>query len=177
MAKSQPQTILTPDELDARTHFNCFCGMPTRYSAGEYWGFLELFRRNDFIYTELATSRDGRSFQRLPERPKLIDFGPKGAWDDERKGRSWKPVLDDPASAINDAAFRWYPKGGNLGVAIRTDRWRLVEWTKTGEPPVHELYDQSADPQNDVNIAEKLEHADLISAVSKQLRVRFAVRP
>lgn len=79
---SQPQTILVPDETDAQTRFNFFYGMPTRYYAGVYWGFLEPFRLNDLIYTELAVSRDGIQFQRLPGRAQLIEYGAEGTWDD-----------------------------------------------------------------------------------------------
>jgi len=96
---------------------------------------------------------------------------------DGLEGRSLKPVLDDPNTDVHDAAFSWYPKAGYLGVAMRTDRWRFVEWTKPGQPPVHELYDQHADPQNDVNLAGRAEHAELIQSLSAQLRARFPVKP
>lgn len=112
MEQGQPQTILAPDGLDSELHFNFFYGMPTRRYAGLYWGFLEPFRMNDFIYTELATSRDGFHFnrfrgvtehsqkavlragvdtldkqgKRLPtlgaRPPKLIEWGAEGEWDD-----------------------------------------------------------------------------------------------
>ncbi len=78
----QPQTILVPDEVDAATGFNYFMAMPVWYRAGIYWGFLEPFRWNDLVYSELAWSRDGIQFHRLPGRPKLIEFGPEGSWDD-----------------------------------------------------------------------------------------------
>lgn len=80
---SQPQNILIPDELDAdRGDFNFFYGMPTRYHAGIYWGFLWPFKMNSDIHTELAWSRDGITFHRLPSRPKLVERGPEGTWDD-----------------------------------------------------------------------------------------------
>ena len=78
------------------------------------------------------------------------------------QGRSLKPVLENPAATVNDAAFSWYPKEGWLGVAMRTDQWRFVEWTKPGQQPVRELYDMARDPQNDLNIADKPEHAKLL---------------
>jgi iduronate 2-sulfatase len=87
-----------------------------------------------------------------------------------------KPVLDDPAAAVNEAAFSWYPKEGWLGVAMRTDRWRFVEWTKSGETPIRELYDMNADPQNDRNIADRSEHAALCESLGRQLRERFPVQ-
>jgi len=81
--QSEPQNILIPDELDAESgNFNFFYGMPTRYHAGIYWGFLWPFKMNSDIHTELAWSRDGLHFDRLPSRPKLIERGPEGAWDD-----------------------------------------------------------------------------------------------
>jgi hypothetical protein len=78
----EPQTILVPDELDEREHFNCFYGMPTQRYGGLYWGMLWSFKMNTDIHTELAYSRDGVNFERLPWRPKLIERGPEGSWDD-----------------------------------------------------------------------------------------------
>jgi hypothetical protein len=76
-----PQTILTPDETDADNGYNYFYGMPTRYYAGVYFGFLQSFRMNDYMHGELAFSRDGIRFDRLPWRPKIVEYGPEGAWD------------------------------------------------------------------------------------------------
>jgi iduronate 2-sulfatase len=92
------------------------------------------------------------------------------------QGRSLKPLLDDPRATLNEAAFSWYPKGGYLGVAMRTEKWRFVEWTKAGEQPVWELYDSVRDPQNDRNLAARPEHRELLGSLSAQLRARFPVR-
>jgi len=94
---TEPQTILIPDEIDSEKHFNFFYGMPTRYFAGIYWGFLEPFRMNDYIYTELAVSRDSVHFLRLPGRPKMIEYGPEGSWDDTMifASPSWVEVGDE----------------------------------------------------------------------------------
>ncbi len=80
--RSQPQTIMTPDEVDADAGYNYFYGMPVRRHAGIYWGFLQSFRLNDYMHAELTWSRNGIDFERLPARPKLIEYGPKGSWDD-----------------------------------------------------------------------------------------------
>ncbi|MCH7727668.1 MAG: hypothetical protein IH991_14475, partial [Planctomycetes bacterium] len=97
LQRSKPQTVLVPDEIDNQTHFNFFYGMPTRRWAGIYWGFLEPFRMNDFIYTQLAISRDGINFLRPPDRSKLIVYGKQGAWDDEMifASPSWVEVGDE----------------------------------------------------------------------------------
>ena len=76
-----PENVLIPDELDERSGHPLFYGMPTQYYAGIYWGFLWPYAYGGDIHTELAFSRDGWSFQRLPERPRLVDRGPEGSWD------------------------------------------------------------------------------------------------
>jgi hypothetical protein len=94
---AQPQTILVPDEIDSETHFNFFNGMPTRHRYGIYWGFLEPFRMNDFIQTELAVSRDGFRFERFGGRKPIIPYGEDGSWDDEMIFASpqWLDVGDE----------------------------------------------------------------------------------
>jgi iduronate 2-sulfatase len=95
---------------------------------------------------------------------------------DAFQGRSLKPVLDDPQASVNDAAFSWYPKQGYLGLAMRTDQWRYVEWTKPGKPVERELFNMALDPQNDLNVADQPEHAQRIESLSQQLRARFPVQ-
>ncbi len=85
-------------------------------------------------------------------------------------------MLEDPAATVNDAAFSWYPKAGWLGVAMRLDKWRFVEWTKPGQEPVRELYNQVNDPQNNLNVVDKPEHAKLVAIFTDRLRQRFPVQ-
>ncbi|WP_395746485.1 sulfatase [Prosthecobacter sp.] len=92
------------------------------------------------------------------------------------QGRSLKPVLDDPAATVNDAAYSWYPKAGYLGLTMRTDKWRFVEWTKPGAATEYELYNMMHDPQNNLNVAAKPEHVKIIEALSKRLREKFPVQ-
>jgi hypothetical protein len=75
------QNILIPDEQDADQGYTLFYGMPVKYFAGIYWGFLWPYKPDTFLHTELAWSRDGIRFDRLPGRPKLISRGPKNSWD------------------------------------------------------------------------------------------------
>jgi iduronate 2-sulfatase len=65
-------------------------------------------------------------------------------------------VLKDPAARVRDHAFHAYPRG-KLGRAIRTERYRLVEWRDPGDPPEsaeYELYDYETDPLETRNLAE-----------------------
>ena len=76
-------------------------------------------------------------------------------------GRSFVPTLRDPAAPTKDHAIHVYPrnapgKGPVIGRAIRTERHRLVEWKKIGEPAATaelELYDYEADPLERKNFA------------------------
>ena len=77
----RPQTILMPDERDAELGYNYFMAMPVHRHAGIWWGLLAPFLWNDLYASEIAWSRDGWSFERLPARQHLIEFGPEGAWD------------------------------------------------------------------------------------------------
>lgn len=92
------------------------------------------------------------------------------------EGRSLKPVLEDPRANVNDAAYSWYPKRGYLGVAMRTDQWRYVEWTKPGIPVERELFNMERDPQNDVNVADRPEHSQVIEDLHQKMRRRFPVQ-
>jgi iduronate 2-sulfatase len=92
------------------------------------------------------------------------------------EGRSLKPVLMNASATVNDAAYSWYPKQGYLGIAMRTDQWRYVEWTKTGSPVERELFDMRRDPQNDENIAESPEQQKTVAELSERLRERFPVQ-
>jgi len=76
-----PENIMIPDELDEKSGHSLFYGMPMKYYAGIYWGFLWPYRNGEDVYTELTFSRDGKNFHRLPDRSHLIDLGPKNSWD------------------------------------------------------------------------------------------------
>lgn len=70
-------------------------------------------------------------------------------------GLSLKPILQTPDARIRDHAFHAYPNA-KLGRAIRTDRYRLVEWKTPGKPTESaelELYDYSSDPHELRNLA------------------------
>jgi hypothetical protein len=92
----QAANILLPDELDTKERYHAFYGMPTTVYGGTFFGFVWPFRWNDRIHTELAWSRDGVRFDRHPLRPRLVDYGPAGSWDDEMVfASSWVEVGDE----------------------------------------------------------------------------------
>lgn len=78
-----------------------------------------------------------------PKGPQAID------------GKSLVPVLKNPKARVRDHAFHCYPRR-RLGRAIRTDRYRLVEWRNVGEPvsaAEYELYDYAKGAVETENIA------------------------
>jgi hypothetical protein len=71
-------------------------------------------------------------------------------------GVSFAHLLADPAAQTKEAIFHVYPRGGRIGRALRTGRYRLVEWKKPGASPESadiELYDYDADPGETKNVA------------------------
>lgn len=86
------------------------------------------------------------------------------------QGQSFKPLLDDPSRTGKQAAFSWYPKGGFLGKAMRTERYRYVEWTdKSGKVAHVELYDHEVDPQENENVAVKEENRQVLERLRRMM--------
>jgi hypothetical protein len=56
-----------------------------------------------------------------------------------------------------------------MGYSIRNDRWRLTLWrnVKTDEIAATELYDETGDPAETVNVAGKAENREVLEALSK----------
>jgi iduronate 2-sulfatase len=81
----------------------------------------------------------------VPKGPQSID------------GKSLVPVLKNPKARVREHAFHAYPRR-RLGRAIRTERYRLVEWRNPGEPvskAEYELYDYSTGEVETVNLAKQ----------------------
>lgn len=75
-------------------------------------------------------------------------------------GLSMVPVLKDPDLQIRDHVYHAFPKKRNqlIGRAIRTDRYRMVEWVDVTDPDaerIYELYDYPKDPLETKNWADQ----------------------
>jgi iduronate 2-sulfatase len=71
-------------------------------------------------------------------------------------GKSLVQILRDPRASIRDHASHCFPRGNRLGRAIRTERYRMVEWKEIGKPVAtaeYELYDYQTDPHETRNVA------------------------
>lgn len=94
------------------------------------------------------------------------------------EGTSLKPLIEKPERTWKTAAFSQYlrpgagkGKEGIMGRSIRTDRWRYTEWRDVkGELVGAELYDEVADPQETVNLAEALAQAGTVAELAARLK-------
>ncbi|MCU0872045.1 MAG: sulfatase [Pirellulaceae bacterium] len=91
------------------------------------------------------------------------------------EGASLVPVLRDPTTAVKSAAFSQYPRGVDgrqlMGYTMRTDRYRFTRWVGRSDHSkvdAVELYDHQTDPQENVNIANSPENAELVARLTEQ---------
>jgi iduronate 2-sulfatase len=103
------------------------------------------------------------------------------------QGTSLVPLLENPDQDWKTAAFSQFllgrygrtttVKGEQMGYAIRTDRYRYVEWyvwnkeeNEAGDLLCRELFDHQTDPQENKNIAEIPEYKNVVESLSQQLK-------
>ncbi|MES2474387.1 MAG: sulfatase [Verrucomicrobiota bacterium] len=81
---------------------------------------------------------------------------PKPTGPQPMDGLSLIPVLNDASVAVRDHAYHCFPRGERMGRAIRTERYRLVEWKRAGgstDEAEFELFDYQSDPLESQNLA------------------------
>ncbi len=101
--------------------------------------------------------------------PTLSDLAglpkPKGA-----EGVSFAPVIKDPGTPGEAAAFSQYPRADMMGYSVRTARFRYTEWRKKGSDhsAAIELYDYDTEGEKR-NLANEGGYADTIRKLRKLL--------
>jgi iduronate 2-sulfatase len=124
----------------------------------------ETATRIPIIIVAPGVTKPGSSTAQLAETvdlyPTLADLAglPAPTGPQPIDGLSLVPVLKDPAARVRDHAYHCFPRGGKLGRAIRTDRYRMVDWRPIGKPdatPVYELYDYQSSAVETVNLADE----------------------
>jgi len=126
---------------------------------------FEIATRSPLIIRTPGMAEPGKPAAGLAEAvdlyPTLADLcGLKAP--DNLPGRTLRAMLQDPNAEGKEAAYSFIPHGKYFGRTIRTDRYRLVEWTDTRTKKIAliELYDHQADGQEDNNIA--AENPDIV---------------
>ena len=122
----------------------------------------EQANRIPLVIVAPGVAKPGRATKQLAETvdifPTLAELAglpaPRGPQPID--GLSLVAALRDPSTSIRDHAYHAYPRGERMGRAIRTERYRLVEWKKPGasaDTAELELYDYQADPRETKNLA------------------------
>ena len=89
-------------------------------------------------------------------------------------GQSLRPLLENPAAPGKSAAYTLVSRGGSqYGQAVRTDRWRYIQWTDGN----CELYDETADREETNNLSHNPAHAATIESMKKLLAVVGPLEP
>ncbi len=114
-----------------------------------------------------------RTVELLDVYPTLADLAgleaPKGL-----EGASLRPLLDDPKRAWERPAFTQVQRGGYPGYAVRTERWRYVEWDDGAKGA--ELFDHDADPRETKNLAADPAHAKVVEELKAHVKRNWPVR-
>jgi arylsulfatase A-like enzyme len=74
-------------------------------------------------------------------------------------GESLKPLLNNPTAKWNQPAYTVTKFNQNLGKAVRTERWRYVEYDDGGAM----LFDRQKDPHELKNLASDPAHAKVVA--------------
>jgi arylsulfatase A-like enzyme len=74
-------------------------------------------------------------------------------------GESLKPLLNNPTAKWNQPAYTVTKFGQNIGKAVRTERWRYVEYDDGGAM----LFDRQKDPHELKNLASDPAHAKVVA--------------
>jgi iduronate 2-sulfatase len=151
------------------------------YHLGEHglWQKQSLFEesaRVPLIIAAPGSKAKGKASSRLVEHvdlyPTLADLcglpAPMG-----RPGRSVRALLDDPAQPWKQAALTQVRRGnaktgGFLGYAVRTERYRYIEWD--GGRQGRQLYDHDADPRELNNLADDPRHTETMTRLKQLLQ-------
>ncbi len=99
-----------------------------------------------------------------PTLAELSGLRPPGGLE----GRSFVPLLNDPAQPWKEAAYTELRRGRILGRSVRTERWRYTEWAEGREGS--ELYDHRSDPGEYENLASDPARAGVVRKLRELLR-------
>ena len=80
-------------------------------------------------------------------------------------GESLRPLLENPSAKGRDAAFTLAMRGQNYGQAVRTERWRYIQWSDGNA----ELYDELSDREETNDVSGDPKNATVIKELKAKL--------
>jgi arylsulfatase A-like enzyme len=131
------------------------------------WQKMSLFERSTRVPLIIATPDSRNAGQTAKGVVELLDLYPTLSelcgleFPKYIEGTSLVPALNDPAAKIKPAAFSQVRRGNFDGYAVRSDRWRYIEWD--GATKGAQLYDEQADPSEARNLAADPAHAATVA--------------
>lgn len=135
----------------------------------------EQANRIPILFSAPGRIASGASTRQLAESvdvfPTLVELAglPDAEVPQSLDGVSLVPVLENPEVRVRNHAYHAYPKR-KLGRAIRTERYRLVQWLGEDAPAdqaEYELYDYGKDPNETRNLA--AQEVDVVVELAKIL--------
>lgn len=95
------------------------------------------------------------------------------------QGKSLLPIVEGSETRVKEAALSQYPRGSKMGYALRSDRYRYVEWRQgdykkskdyiQGPVLATELYDYETDPLETKNLANDPNYSETVKALKAKL--------
>jgi arylsulfatase A-like enzyme len=137
------------------------CGPKERWEKGTLW---ELSAHVPLLVRGPGVRRgtSPRTVSLVDLYPTLAGFCGLGEPAHRLDGRSFVPLLRDPAAAWDRPSFTAYGKGNG---SIRDERYRLIRYHDGTE----ELYDHASDPHEFNNLAGRPDHAAIAARLRRAL--------
>ena len=79
------------------------------------------------------------------------------------QGKSLLPILENPKASVKETAFSFAGKG----ISMRTSEWAYRKYSDGTE----ELYDMKNDPKQFVNLAQSMQHVEVLQSLRKQFQI------
>lgn len=107
----------------------------------------------------------------IPEQPLNENEAPTApASGRSLKGHSLAGIVNGEGGPVRTGALTLFRRGGAMGYAYRTDRYRYIEWISGGAVVARELYDYVDDPMETINLAGEPDYDPLMYQYSLTMR-------